>query len=51
MAAKERCTHALLGVRAVQQPVENAKARTMDLTLEDLQAMGKAIEDHSADIP
>jgi methylglyoxal reductase len=45
------CTHALVGVRTPRQAVENAKAGAVELSLEELQFMEKAIEEHAADIP
>ena len=49
--SQKGCTHALVGARTARQAIENAKAGAVELTTEDLQLMGKAIEDHAAGIP
>ena len=45
------CTHALVGARTPEQAAENAKAGDVELSQADLDAMRKAIETHTADIP
>ena len=49
--AQEGCSHALVGARTARQATENAKAGAVELTRGELQAMGKAIEEHAVDIP
>ena len=49
--SQKGCTHALVGARTARQAAENAKAGAVELTTGELQAMGKAIEEHAADIP
>jgi methylglyoxal reductase len=49
--SQEGCSHALVGARTARQAIENTKAGAVELTPEELQAMGKAIEEHAADIP
>jgi aryl-alcohol dehydrogenase-like predicted oxidoreductase len=49
--SRRGCTHALVGARSARQAAENAKAGAVGLTTGELQAMGKAIGEHAADIP
>ena len=48
--SQKGCTHALVGVRTARQAVENARAGAVELTRAELRAMGRAIEEHAADI-